>query len=114
MNPALVAHGALALAIICEVTGSAFLLRSDGFTKLVPTVAMGLCYLTSFYLLSVALKMIPLGVAYAIWAGLGIVLTAIVGVVVFRQALDLWACVGIGLIVAGVAILNLLSNAVGH
>ena len=95
---------------MCEVAGSSFLMKSEQFTKIVPTGIMALLYIASFYLLSVALKTLPLGVAYAVWAGLGIVLTAIVGVVVFRQNLDLMAVLGIVLIVSGVVIMNLFSN----
>lgn len=85
-------------------------MKSEQFTKIVPTGIMAILYIASFYLLSVALKTLPLGVAYAVWAGLGIVLTAIVGVVVFRQNLDLMAVLGIVLIVSGVVIMNLFSN----
>lgn len=101
MNPAFTAYAALALAIICEVTGSAFLQKSEQFSRLMPTMLMVAFFLASFFFLSQALKMIPLGVAYAIWGGVGIVLTALVGVVVFRFTLDLAAMAGIALIVAG-------------
>ena len=68
----------------------------------------------AFYLLSQVIKVIPLGIAYAIWAGVGIVLTALIGFFVFRQSLDVAAMVGIGLIVSGVVVINLFSNATGH
>lgn len=106
-----VSYLALAGAIICEVAGSSFLMRSAQFTKLLPTAIMAAFYVLSFYLLSIALKSIPLGIAYAIWGGLGIVLTAIISVVVFKQTLDSWAIVGIAMIVGGVVILNTLSKA---
>ncbi len=114
MNPILISYGALAVAIICEVTGSTFLQKSEQFTRLVPTATMALAYVASFYFLSIALKAMPLGIAYAVWGGLGIVLTAIVNVVVFRHPLDAWAYVGIALIVSGVMVMNLLSNSSGH
>lgn len=114
MNPTLVAYGWLAAAIIAEVTGSAMLQKSAQFTRLWPTVAMGACFVTSLFCLSMALRGIPLGVAYAIWAGVGIVLTTAVSVVVFGFGLDGWAVVGIGLIIAGVLVLNLLSQSVAH
>lgn len=114
VNPSLLAYGALGAAITCEVIGSTFLQKSEQFTKLVPTLIMALFYVGSFFFLAQALKSIPLGVAYAIWGGLGIVLTAIISVVVFRQTLDGAAILGIGMIVAGVAILNLLSRSVSH
>lgn len=102
---------ALACAIIFEVAGSSFLQKSDQFTKLVPTCIMGLFYILSFYALSVALKSLPLGIAYAIWGGMGIVLTAIISVVIFKQSLDSIALLGIGMIVGGVIIINVFSNA---
>lgn len=114
MNPALAAYGYLALAIACEVAGTAFLQGSGQFTKLAPTLAMGVLYLGSFYLLSQALRTMPLGVAYAVWAGLGIVLTSVVSAVVFRQTLDAAAMIGIGMIVGGVVIVNAFSGSVAH
>lgn len=75
---------------------------------------MALCYVASFYMLSQALKVLPLGIAYAIWAGLGIILTAAVSFFVLRQALDVAAWLGIGLIVSGVIVMNLFSRTVGH
>lgn len=114
MNPLFIAYGSLALAIVCEVTGSSLLQKTEQFSKLVPTVAMGLCFVASLFFLSQALKVIPLGIAYAIWGGLGIVLTALISVFVFRFALDAWALVGIGLIVSGVIVMNTLSHSVTH
>ena len=75
---------------------------------------MGVCYLASLYFLSLALKTIPIGIAYAIWSGLGIVLISLIGYVKFRQALDTPALIGVGLIVAGVVIANLFSKSVVH
>lgn len=100
----------LALAIVLEVIGSGFLQASNGFSKIVPTIIMLTAYLLCFYCLALALKTIPLGVAYAIWGGLGIVLTAVVSVVVFKQKLDLPAILGMALIVAGVFIMNFYSK----
>jgi len=114
MNPALFAYGALAFAIVCEVVGTSFLMKSEQFTKLVPTLVMAAFYAGSFFFLSQALKTVPLGVAYAIWGGLGIVLTAIIGVVVFRQTLDLAAMTGIAMIVGGVVVVNVFSHSTGH
>ena len=76
MNPSLLVYGSLAAAIVLEVIGTTFLQKSEQFSKLVPTAAMVLFYVASFYLLSQALKGLPLGIAYAMWSGLGIVLTA--------------------------------------
>jgi small multidrug resistance pump len=85
----------LALAIITEVIGSSFLNASNQFTKLIPSSITVVAYLACFYFLSLALKSIPLGVAYAIWGGLGIVLTAIISVIVFKQKMDLPTIFGI-------------------
>jgi small multidrug resistance pump len=100
----------LALAIILEVIGSSFMKASDGFTKWLPSTIVVVAYISCFYFLSLALKTIPLGVAYAIWAGLGIVLTASVSVIVFKQKLDLPAIIGIIFIVVGVVIMNFFSK----
>jgi len=100
----------LALAIILEVTGSGFMKASEGFSKWLPTSIFAVAYISSFYFLSLALKAMPLSTAYAIWAGLGIVLTAAVSVVVFKQKLDLPAIIGIVFIVAGVVIMNFFSK----
>ncbi len=104
----------LALAIIFEVVGSSFIKASDGFTKLFPTTIVAVAYLICFYFLSLALKTIPLGIAYAIWGGMGIVLTAIISVLVFKQKLDIPAIIGIVLIVAGVVVMNFFSKSTAH
>ena len=83
---------------------------SDGFTKWLPSAIVVASYIICFYFLSLALRTIPLGVAYAIWAGLGIVLTAAVSVLIFKQKLDLPAIIGITLIVFGVVIMNFFSK----
>ncbi len=114
MNPLLLAYSSLAGAIVCEVAGTALLQHSAQFTKPWPTAAMVGLYVISFYLLSQALKGMPLGVAYAMWGGLGIILTAIISVTVFKQTLDVPALVGIGMIVAGVVVMNTFSSAVSH
>ncbi len=114
MNPIYAAYGMLALAIISEVTGSTFLVKSEGFTKLGPSVAVVVLFSIAFYLLSQVIKVIPLGIAYAIWAGVGIILTAVVGYIIFKQSLDVPAMCGIALIVAGVLVINLFSQSGGH
>lgn len=112
--PHLYAYLSLATAIACEVAGTTFLARSEQFSKLVPSVLSGLFYVASFVLLAQALKAVPLGIAYATWGGMGIVLTAIIAVVVFKQSLDVPAMVGIAMIVGGVVIVNGFSNTVAH
>lgn len=114
MNPVLAACGALAGAIAFELIGTAFLQKPEQFTRLAPTLAMALCYVATFYLLSHSLKAIPLGVAYAIWGGVGIVLTAVIGVVIVRQSLDVPAMLGIAMIVGGVVVTNAFSNTTAH
>ena len=104
----------LALAIVSEVTGSTFLVKSEGFTQLVPSILVVVFYVISFYLLSQVIKTIPLGVAYAIWGGVGIVLTALICFLIFRQSLDLAALIGIALIIGGVIVMNIFSKTVGH
>ena len=110
MNPILMAYALLAMAIISEVIGSTFLVKSEGFTKLLPSLAVVVLFSLAFYLLSQVIKVIPLGIAYAIWAGVGIVLTALIGYFVFRQSLDFAAMIGIALIISGVVVINLFSN----
>ena len=114
MNPVLIGYGFLMLAIICEVLGTMFLVKSEQFTQLIPTLMMAVLYIASFYLLSQTIKTIPIGIAYAIWGGIGIVLTAIIGMVVFKQTIDTAAIFGIGLIISGVIVINVFSQTVGH
>jgi small multidrug resistance pump len=101
-------------AIVLEVIGTSALKASEQFTRLVPILVMVACYGASFFFLSLVLRTLPVGIAYAIWSGLGIVLISMVGVLWFKQSLDLPALVGLGLIVAGVVVVNLFSKSVGH
>ncbi len=87
---------------------------SNGFTRPLPVVGTCLTYIACFYFLSLSLKTIPLGIAYAVWAGLGIVLGNIIAVAFFKQQFDLAAGIGVTLIVAGVVVLNLFSAASAH
>lgn len=100
----------LAIAIIFETVGTAFLNTSEQFTKFLPTAVMAVCYIFSFYFLSHALKVLDVGIAYAIWSGVGIVLITGVGVVIFKQVPDLAAILGIILIVTGVLVINIWSK----
>ncbi|BDZ75097.1 MULTISPECIES: DMT family transporter [Methylophaga] len=104
----------LAIAIIAEVIATSALKASHEFTRLVPTLIVVTGYLTAFYFLTLSLRVIPVGIAYAIWAGLGIVLIAIISWIVYGQKLDLPALVGMGLIISGVLVINLFSNTGGH
>jgi len=109
MSNLLLAYILLGCAIIAEVIGSSFLIKSEGFTKLLPSLVVLVLFSTAFYLLSQVIKTIPLGIAYAIWSGVGIVLTAIVGYLIFKQTLDTPAMIGMGFIITGVIIINLFS-----
>ena len=100
----------LLTAIVAEVIGTSALKASDSFTKGLPSVVVVLGYGVAFYCLALTLKTIPVGVAYAIWSALGIVLVTAVAWVVFGQKLDAWGFVGMGLIISGVLVLNLLST----
>lgn len=111
MNPA---YLLLLGAILCEVAGTTALKLSDGFTRPGPMVVVAAGYGLSFFLLSLTLKTIPMGIAYGIWSGVGIVLISAIGWIWFRQGLDLAALTGLALIIAGVAIINLFSASAGH
>ena len=104
----------LGLAIVAEVIGTTALKMSDGFTKLWPSLLVVLGYALAFYLLSLTLKHIPVGVAYAIWSGVGIALITLIGWVVFSQTFDWAAWLGIGLIISGVLVLQIFSNTSAH
>jgi small multidrug resistance pump len=108
-----VAWANLALAIIAEVAATTALKASDGFTRPVPSLVTALGYALAFYCLSLTLRSIPVAVAYAVWSGAGLALITLIGWIVYRQALDAAALVGMGLIVAGIVVLN-LSEAAGR
>lgn len=100
----------LGLAIVCEVIGTTFLKTTNGFTVLVPSIVVALGYGAAFYFLSLSLQTIPVGIAYAVWAGLGIVLISLVSWLVNQQRLDIGAIVGITLIIVGVVVVKLFSK----
>ena len=104
----------LAVAIACEVAATSALKAAEGFTRLVPSVIVVAGYVTAIYLLSLTLRTIPVGIAYAIWSGVGVALTAIIGWVFLGQKLDLPAIAGLVLIAAGVVVINLFSKTAGH
>lgn len=97
----------LGIAIVLEIFSTSMLKLSMGFTKLIPSIIFAVGMSASFYMLSKALNLIPLSIAYAIWSGIGTALTALIGVYVWKEELSLTAVVGIGLIVVGVILLNL-------
>jgi small multidrug resistance pump len=104
----------LLIAVCAEVAGTTALKASEGFTKPAPSVAVALGYGVAFYFLSLTLDQIPVGVSYALWSGIGIVLISMVGWVWFGQKLDAPALAGIALIILGVAVINLFSKSVEH
>lgn len=105
---------ALLGAIALEVMGTTLLQASQQFTRPGPTVGLALCYGAAFYLLTLALRQMPVGLAYAIWSGLGVVLISVIGLVAFKQKLDLPAVIGLAMIVGGVVVINLFSRSVSH
>jgi small multidrug resistance pump len=104
----------LGIAIVAEVIATTALKAADGFSRLGPSVVVVLGYAIAFGCLSFTLKTLPTGIAYAIWSGVGIVLVSALGWFVHRQALDVPALIGLGLIVAGVLVVNLFSRSAAH
>ena len=105
---------ALIAAVIFETIATSALKPSEQFTKLGPTAVVIVGYAASFWLLAYAVRFIPIGILYAFWSGLGIVLVAIIGFIVFGDKLDMPAIVGLGLILAGIVVINLFSATTGH
>lgn len=113
MNP-LLSYAALFVAIVLEVIGTMFLGKSEHFTRLMPTLTCAVFYAGSFYMLAQALRNLPIGIAYATWGGLGIILTTVIGVLVFKQKPDMAAIIGIAMIVIGVIVINGFSKMSTH
>lgn len=107
-------YAVLVVAILFEVLGTSAMQAAQHFTRLGPTLMMVVCYAIAFYFLSWSLRYVPVGIAYAIWSGLGIVLISLVGYFAFGQKLDLAAMIGLGLIIAGVVVLNVFSKSTFH
>ncbi len=104
----------LIIAVIAEVIATSSLKATNEFTRLVPSVIVVVGYATSFYFMSLCLKVISVGITYAIWSGVGIVLVSIISFFIYKQVLDFPAMLGIGLIVTGVFVINVFSNSVIH
>ncbi|WP_321841239.1 DMT family transporter [Paraburkholderia bannensis] len=104
----------LAIAIVAEVIATSALRASNGFSRLVPSAIVVVGYGVSFYCLSLTLKTLPVGIVYAVWSGVGIVLITLVAMALYKQVPDLPATIGLGLIVAGVLVLNLFSKMQAH
>jgi small multidrug resistance pump len=104
----------LAIAIVSEVVGTAALKASEEFTRLVPSLIVVFGYASAFYFLTLTLRTIPVGIAYALWAGVGIVLICIASWILYKQTLDAPAIIGVGLIAAGVIVINGFSGSINH
>ena len=104
----------LALAIAAEVAGTSLLKVTEEFTKLIPTTFLVIFYVISFWLMTLALRDLPLGVVYAVWSGLGIVLVAIIGAFVYKEVPDLASMIGMALIISGVVVMHLFSKSIQH
>lgn len=100
----------LLIAIFAEIVATTALKKTEGFSQLLPSALTLVGYAIAFYFLSLSLRTIPVGIAYAVWSGVGIVAISIIGIVLFQQKLDLAALVGIGFIVLGVLVLNIFSK----
>jgi small multidrug resistance pump len=100
----------LSVAIVAEVIGTSALKSAEGFSRLYPSLIVVFSYSVSFYLLSLCLRTIPVGVVYAVWSGVGMVLLALIGYLFFKQSLDTPAILGVSLIMSGVLVINLFSN----
>ncbi|WP_408339800.1 MULTISPECIES: DMT family transporter [Paraburkholderia] len=107
-------YALLAIAIVTEVIATSAMRASEGFSRLLPATVVVIGYGIAFYCLSLTLKSIPVGIVYAVWSGAGIVLITLVAVVMYRQVPDVPAIIGLGLIIAGVAVLNMFSKMQAH
>ncbi|QOG02618.1 multidrug efflux SMR transporter [Flavobacterium sp. MDT1-60] len=104
----------LGIAILFEIIATSALKKSEQFTQLIPSIITIIGYFAAFYFLSFAIRTIPVGIAYAIWSGVGIVLITIIGAVFFKQIPDLPAIIGIALIMIGVIVINVFSKTTAH
>ncbi|BBK29942.1 small multidrug resistance pump [Stella humosa] len=109
-----IAYFYLGVAILTEIVATSALKASDGFTRLLPAAIAVAGYVASFYCLSLALRTLPLGIAYALWSGAGILLLSLIGWVWYRQRLDGAAILGLCLIIAGILVIKLFSRSVGR
>lgn len=105
---------AIGIAIIAEVIATTSLKASKEFTLLIPSTIVVIGYGVAFYFMTISLRVLPVGIMYAIWSGTGIVLVSLLGWVVYKQTLDIPAILGLGLIIAGVLVINLFSTSVSH
>ncbi len=104
----------LALAIAAEVAGTSLLKVTEEFSKPIPTTFLVIFYFISLWLMTLALRELPLGVVYAVWSGLGIVLVAMIGAFVYKEVPDLASMIGMALIISGVIVMHLFSKSIQH
>ncbi len=104
----------LSIAIVAEVAATSALKASAEFTKLIPSLIVVTGYIVAFYFMTLVLRYIPVGITYAVWAGVGIVLVVIVGAILYGQIPDIPAVIGMGLIISGVVVIHVFSRTVGH
>ncbi len=104
----------LAIAIVAEVIATSALKASEEFTKLYPSLIVVIGYGVAFYFMTLVLRTIPIGITYAVWSGLGIVLVAIIGIVLYKEIPDIPAIIGMGLIISGVLVIHIFSGSVKH
>lgn len=104
----------LAIAIIAEVIATSALKASAEFTKLLPSIIVVVGYGIAFYFMTLVLRTIPIGITYAIWSGIGIILVAIIGAILYKQIPDIPAVIGMGLIISGVVVIHVFSKTISH
>jgi small multidrug resistance pump len=104
----------LAIAIIAEVAATSALKASEEFTRLIPSIIVVVGYGVTFYFMTLVLRVIPIGITYAIWSGFGIVLVAVVGFFLYKQTPDIPAMLGMGLIISGVVVIHVFSKTISH
>ena len=105
---------ALSIAIVAEVIATSTMKSTNEFTRLWPSLVVVIGYGTGFYFMAISMRVLPVGIMYAIWAGMGIVLVSVIGWVIYKQVLDMPAIIGIALIIAGVIVINVFSKAIIH
>lgn len=110
----MIAYLYLGIAIVAEVIATSALKLSEGFTRPLPSIVVVVGYGVAFYFLALVLRSLPVGVAYAVWSGVGVVLITLIGWLAFRQSLDLPAVLGIALIILGVVVIQLFSRSAAH
>jgi small multidrug resistance pump len=105
---------ALAIAIVAEVIATSTMKATNEFTRFWPSVVVVLGYGTGFYFMTISMRVLPIGIMYALWSGVGILVVSIMGWVIYRQALDIPAIIGMSFIIAGVVVINVFSKSIGH